>query len=45
MVEDKILPRIGAGTEENPFRPDTTATHWIVLEDYGDAFLVRVWEE
>jgi len=37
-----IRPRIGDGTEENPYRPDTTAKHWQVIEERETEFVVEI---
>ena len=41
----KTFPRIGDGTEENPYRPDTTARHWQVVEERENEFVVEVLDE
>ncbi len=39
------LPKIGDGTEENPFRPDTEAKHWQVVEEREAEFVIEIIEE
>ena len=41
----KVLPRIGDGTKENPYRPDTEARHWQVVEERENEFVVEVLDE
>ena len=36
------VPKIGTGTELDPFRPDTTATHWQVVEEREEEFVIEV---
>jgi len=35
-------PRIGTGTDLDPFRPDTTATHWQVVEERETEFVIEI---
>lgn len=37
--------KIGTGTEEDPIRPDTTATWWEMVSDNGDTFTIRILEQ
>jgi len=36
------VPKIGTGTELDPFRPDTTATHWQVVEERETEFVIEI---
>jgi hypothetical protein len=36
------VPKIGTGTELDPFRPDTTAKHWQVVEEGETGFVIEV---
>jgi hypothetical protein len=38
------VPRIGDGSEENPFRPDTSSKWWQVIEEHGIEFLIEIFE-
>lgn len=40
----RIVSKIGDGTDANPFRPDTTATTWIVLKEYENSFKIQTSE-
>ncbi len=37
--------KIGNGTEENPFRPDTTAKRWQVVEERENEFVIEILDE
>lgn len=39
------VPKIGSGTEEDPFRPDTTAKWWQVIEERETEFVIEVLAE
>ena len=39
------VPKIGIGIEEDPIRPDTPATRWVVLEERETEFVIDVLEE
>lgn len=39
------IPKIGDGSEENPIRPDTTATWWQVVEERETEFVIEIIEE
>lgn len=39
-----ISPKIGDGTENNPFRPDTNATSWQVIEERENEFVIEIFE-
>jgi hypothetical protein len=39
------VPKIGDGTEFNPFRPDTTAKAWQVIEELENEFVIEILEE
>lgn len=39
------VPKIGDGTEVNPFRPNTTATWWQVVEERETEFVIDVIKE
>lgn len=34
--------KTGAGTENDPFRPDTDAQHWQVIEERETEFVIEV---
>lgn len=34
--------KTGTGTEEDPIRPDTTATWWEVVEERETEFVIRI---
>jgi hypothetical protein len=36
------VPKIGAGTALDPYRPDTTAKHWQVIEERETEFLIEI---
>lgn len=36
------FPKIGIGTMENPFRPDTTSTWWQVVEERENEFVIEI---
>lgn len=36
--------RIGNGTEESPYRPDTEAKHWQLVEETEDEFIIEILE-
>lgn len=36
--------KIGVGTEEDPFRPDTDANNWQVIEEKEDEFVLQILE-
>lgn len=36
------VTKIGDGTEENPFRPDTKAKHWQVIEERENEFVIEI---
>jgi hypothetical protein len=36
--------KIGNGTEENPFRPDTEYTSWQVIEEKETEFVIEIIE-
>ena len=36
------VSKIGTGTENDPFRPDTTATHWQVIEERPTEFVIEI---
>ncbi len=36
------VPKIGSGTEENPFRPDTEYTSWQVVEERENEFDIEI---
>lgn len=36
------VPKIGTGTENDPIRPDTTATHWQVIEERENEFVIEI---
>jgi len=38
------VPKIGDGTKQNPFRPNTTATHWQVIEENEAEFTIKIFE-
>lgn len=37
-----IVPKIGTGTEDDPFRPDTDAEWWQVIEERENEFVIEV---
>lgn len=39
-----VVPKIGNGTEFNPFRPDIVAKNWVVIEDRDNEFLIEIWD-
>jgi hypothetical protein len=39
------VKKIGNGTMENPFRPNTKAKWWEVIEDEGDKFKIVIIKE
>lgn len=45
MGEKIICTRIGKGTEDDPYRPDTEAKHWQVVEEKENEFVIEVLEE
>lgn len=38
------VPKIGDGSEENPYRPDTDAKNWKVIEERETEFVIEMWE-
>lgn len=38
-------PKIGDGTEENPYRPDTTAKSWEVVAERATEFDIQLPEQ
>lgn len=38
------VPKIGSGTDEDEFRPDTTAAKWRVVEERPTEFVIEVLE-
>ena len=40
-----IADKIGEGTEESPFRPDTISGHWQVIEEYEDSFKIEILDD
>lgn len=39
-----ICPRIGNGSEENPFRPDISSGAWRVIEERETEFVIEIFE-
>jgi len=37
--------KIGDGTIENPFRPDTAATHWQTIEERENEFVIEILQD
>lgn len=37
-----IVPKIGTGTELDPFRPDTDVMHWQVIEERENEFVIEI---
>lgn len=44
MGQIVTVGRTGDGSEENPFRPDTTASWWQVVEERETEFVIEVLE-
>lgn len=42
MTTIVTVDKIGLGTEEDPFRPDTTATWWQLIMDLGDKMVIQI---
>lgn len=38
------VAKIGTGTEEDPYRPDTTASWWQMVEEGPDYFVIEILE-
>jgi hypothetical protein len=36
------VPKIGTGSEFDPFRPDTTENHWQVVEERDKEFVIEI---
>ena len=36
------VQKIGTGTDEDPFRPDTAAKHWQVIETRETEFVIEI---
>lgn len=34
--------RIGDGSDNNPYRPDTTTTHWQAIEERENEFVIEI---
>lgn len=41
----QTVAKIGTGTEQDPFRPDTTAKSWQVVEERENEFVIEVLKE
>lgn len=39
------VPKIGNGTEGNPYRPDTTEDCWTVIEEKKTEFVIEIKQE
>jgi hypothetical protein len=37
-----LCAKIGTGTEEDPYRPDTNELSWRVIEEYETEFLIEI---
>lgn len=37
--------KIGTGTDTDPYRPDTTASMWVVIEERENEFDVEILDE
>jgi len=42
MTEILTVPKIGSGTDDDPIRPDTTATWWEMVEERETEFVIRI---
>lgn len=40
-----ILPKVGTGTIEDPFRPDTSSEHWQLVEEKESEFIVEILDD
>lgn len=36
------VPKIGSGTIDDPYRPDTTAIHWVVISETDTTFKIQI---
>lgn len=45
MSNEITVQRIGSGKEEDPYRPDTTASSWQMVEERENEFVIEVLEE
>jgi hypothetical protein len=37
-----VAPKIGDGTDENPYRPDTDAREWKVIEELPTEIVIEI---
>lgn len=42
MPEKIKVGRVGSGTEEDPFRPDTDHDNWQVVKEEEDGFIIEI---
>lgn len=45
IIETIIAPKIGTGTREDPFRPDTMAETWGSIEVTETTFTIQIYAE
>lgn len=36
------VPKVGSGTEDDPYRPDTTYPSWRVIEERPTEFVIEI---
>jgi hypothetical protein len=44
VIETVTVPRIGTGSDTDPFRPDTNATAWRVIDELEMEFTIEILE-
>jgi hypothetical protein len=42
VIDTVTVSKIGTGTREDPFRPDTTAQWWQVVEENETTFVIEI---